>query len=151
MKIILAVCALSISGNATASAIFSMEGGNVFGADRAAYAAAAIRLAPPKGTAVEYQNLRYELRPFWIDKTDHSPSNYGIEALGTGALGRFDIGLGFMYLDHSDEFNGSRLNFSLLARLRVTDHWLVSMRHFSNAGATKPNIGRNIISVGYSF
>lgn len=64
---------------------------------------------------------------------------------------RLDLGLGAVYLQNTDQWNGSHLNFSLLARYRFTDRWSLAWRHFSNAGTKYPNIGRDMVLVGYRF
>jgi Lipid A 3-O-deacylase (PagL) len=62
-----------------------------------------------------------------------------------------DFGVGPAYLQNTDFINGSHFNFALLARLRPTERLTVSWRHWSNAGSVKPNLGRDVLLVGWSF
>jgi hypothetical protein len=64
---------------------------------------------------------------------------------------RFDFGAGAAYLYNTDAINGSRLNFALLAQYRVTDRLTISWRHWSNAGIVLPNVGRDVVLVGWNF
>lgn len=57
----------------------------------------------------------------------------------------FHVGLGFVYLQHSDWLDGSRLNISLKMGYDWNDRWGIDIRHISNAGTTPRNVGRNAI------
>lgn len=61
-------------------------------------------------------------------------------------IGRFEIGLGFAYLQNVDAYNGSHTNFNLLLGYRFK-RWPITLRpafHFSNGGTVSPNRGRDI-------
>lgn len=64
---------------------------------------------------------------------------------------KFDVGFGLAYLHHTDEYNGSCLNFGLMLGLRMTDHLVARYRHISNAGMQAPNLGRDYVLVSYRF
>jgi hypothetical protein len=66
-------------------------------------------------------------------------------------FGQIEFGAGPSYLKNVDSYNGSNLNFALVARWRITDRLSVQWRHWSNAGIVRPNAGRDIVSVGLSF
>jgi hypothetical protein len=75
----------------------------------------------------------------------------GVRCEVVEGLGRLDVGIGAVYFNKTDELNGSQLNYSLLLRYNITDRWAVSVRHFSNAGTTKPNTGRDLVLISYRF
>jgi hypothetical protein len=73
------------------------------------------------------------------------------DCLVTDSLWKFDLGIGPAYLQNRDEINGSHFNFALMARFRVTDQLAVVWRHWSNAGTKPPNLGRDLVTLAYSF
>lgn len=70
------------------------------------------------------------------------------ECLMVDGFGRFDIGLGLAAQTSSDAYN-TRTNFALLLRWRITDRISVALRHKSNAGSGSPNLGRDLLMVGF--
>jgi hypothetical protein len=67
-------------------------------------------------------------------------------------FGKFDVGIGPAYLQNTDTYNGSHLNFTLLLgyrfeRIPIT----VRMQHFSNGGTQSPNKGRDFLLVFWRF
>lgn len=66
-------------------------------------------------------------------------------------LGKFELGIGPAYLNAINRANGSNFNATLLIEYRPGDHWTLSIRHFSNAGSVSPNMGQDMILVGYVF
>lgn len=61
------------------------------------------------------------------------------------------IGLGISYFNTLTRWNGSKFNAALSVEIRPTDRWSVNLRHFSNAGSAKPNMGQDMITIGYTF
>jgi hypothetical protein len=75
--------------------------------------------------------------------------NQGVaECLLVDGFGRFDIGAGLAAQSSSDDYN-TRVNFSLLLRWRVTERLSLTYRHRSNAGSGDPNVGRDVLLVGW--
>lgn len=82
---------------------------------------------------------------------NHNPNQAAGQCLIVDGYKRFDIGLGVVYLQNIDDYNGSHTNFSLMAGYRITDTWGVIFRHWSNLGTMHPNIGRDMLLVTYRF
>lgn len=79
-------------------------------------------------------------------------NNFAVHATLVDGFGRFDVGLGLAYLQNTDEYNGSHLNFHLLVEYRVkTIPVTLRMQHFSNAGTVAPNRGRDMLLALYRF
>jgi len=75
--------------------------------------------------------------------------NQGVaECLLVDGFGRFDIGAGLAAQSSADVYN-TRANFSLLLRWRVTDRLSLAYRHRSNADTADPNLGRDVLLVGW--
>lgn len=79
-------------------------------------------------------------------------NNFAVHGTLVDGFGRFDVGLGLAYLQNTDEYNGSHLNFHLVVGYRfkavpVT----LRVQHFSNAGTVAPNRGRDMALVFYRF
>lgn len=65
--------------------------------------------------------------------------------------GRLSAGVGPAFLQNQDAYNGSHFNFTLMLGWRLTEHWHITLRHFSNAGTKKPNKGRDMLYAAYEF
>jgi len=65
--------------------------------------------------------------------------------------GKFNLGLGVGYVNGTNRALGSKFVFSLLVRYDFTDRWSANIRHFSNAGSSPPNMGQDMLTIGYSF
>ena len=79
-------------------------------------------------------------------------NNFAVRCAVVDSLWRFDVGLGLGYLQNTDVYNGSNLNFNLLlgyrfSRIPVT----VRAMHFSNGGTRSPNKGRDMLLVYWRF
>lgn len=66
-------------------------------------------------------------------------------------FGPVDVGLGVVYLNHSDRLNGSQLNFMPQIGWRITDRFGITYRHISNSGTTPHNVGRDMVLFTYDF
>lgn len=61
------------------------------------------------------------------------------------------LGLGVSYFNTLTRWNGSKFNAALSVEFRPTKRWSLNLRHFSNAGSAAPNMGQDMITVGYTF
>lgn len=66
-------------------------------------------------------------------------------------LGGVEIGVGVAKLQHSDNYNSGAINFSLSLERQVYKDIYVRYQHFSNAGTSAPNEGRDILLIGWRF
>lgn len=66
-------------------------------------------------------------------------------------FGKFDVGIGPAFLQNTDNYNGSHVNYTLLLGYRFTEHWNVRYQHFSNGGTQSPNKGRDMIFLRREF
>jgi hypothetical protein len=64
--------------------------------------------------------------------------------------GPIDIGLGLVAMQHEDAYNSGRLNFNLMLGYHH-GRFSVRLNHISNAGSSRPNLGRDMVLVGWSF
>ena len=80
------------------------------------------------------------------------PNNYLIRALFVDGFGHFDTGLGLCYVDNPSPYNGQSLNFNLQLDYRFTT-WPITLTytHCSDAGTRLPNLGRDLVMVGWRF
>jgi hypothetical protein len=79
-------------------------------------------------------------------------NNFALHAGIVDGFGRFDVGLGVAYLQNTDEYNGSNLNFQLLLGYRFKSLPLtVRLQHFSNGSTKMPNRGRDMLLFFYRF
>jgi hypothetical protein len=75
------------------------------------------------------------------------PNNFFPYVRYVDGFGKMDIGLGLCYLQNTDLYNGSKMNFSLMLGYRVKK-WVVKYQHTSNAGSVPPNLGRDFVLLG---
>jgi hypothetical protein len=67
-------------------------------------------------------------------------------------FGRFDVGLGIAYVQNDDIYNSCHANFTLSLGYRFRGLPVtVGVRHFSNGGTCSPNVGRDLLLVGWRF
>lgn len=79
-------------------------------------------------------------------------NNFAFHASIVDGFGRFDVGLGAAYLQNTDEYNGSNLNFHLILQYQVkTIPVTLRWQHFSNAGTRLPNRGRDMLIAYWRF
>lgn len=64
-------------------------------------------------------------------------------------FGPFDIGIGGAYLKNTD-YNSAGMNFMLTVGYHLKRVG-ISLNHWSNAGTSKPNIGRDYLLLTYRF
>jgi hypothetical protein len=63
---------------------------------------------------------------------------------------RAEIGIGAAYFQNTNRALGKNLTWSLSFGYGG-EHWSVRFRHFSNAGSGTPNLGQDILTLGYLF
>lgn len=84
-------------------------------------------------------------------------NNFAWHAALIDGFGNFDVGIGPAYLQNTDTYNGSHLNFVLLMGYRTPWKILgrcpltVRYQHFSNGGTTDVNKGRDMVFAGCRF
>ena len=61
-----------------------------------------------------------------------------------------EIGIGSAYFQNTNRALGKNLTWSLSLGFGG-EHWSVRMRHFSNAGSGSPNLGQDMVTIGYQF
>ena len=62
-----------------------------------------------------------------------------------------ELGIGAAYFQNTNRALGKNLTWSLSLGYRFTDHWTVRIRHWSNAGSGSPNLGQDLLTIGYNF
>lgn len=82
----------------------------------------------------------------------NAPNNLVLAGQFLDGFGRFDIGLGVAYMANYLPYNGQNLNFSPVLQYRFKNIPLtLRYEHFSDAGMTKTNIGRDMLMFGWRF
>ena len=61
------------------------------------------------------------------------------------------LGIGPAYFNGISRWNGSKFVAALSVEFRPDEHWSVNIRHFSNAGSATPNMGQDLLTIGYTF
>lgn len=69
----------------------------------------------------------------------------------TDGFGPVSLGVGVIYLNHTDDLNGSNENFYLKLGYRFTPKWSAEYRHISNSGTTDINTGRDFLQLVRRF
>jgi hypothetical protein len=80
------------------------------------------------------------------------PNNFALRGLFVDGFGRFDVGIGVSWMQNYLPYNGSPFNANLQLDYRfellpIT----VTYTHMSNAGSRLPNLGRDIVLIGWRF
>jgi hypothetical protein len=79
-------------------------------------------------------------------------NNFALRATVVEGLGPVEIGLGVAYLQNTDTYNGSNLNFNLLIGYDFKIVPLtIRLQHFSNGGTRSPNKGRDMLLLIWRF
>lgn len=83
---------------------------------------------------------------------DKARTNAILSGLIVRPIGDFDIGVGVSYVGDPSPYNGENFNFALLAAYNFK-RWplTLSYKHWSDAGMTGSNIGRDLVTIGYKF
>ncbi len=62
-----------------------------------------------------------------------------------------EVHLGPAYWIHTSRFIGDELGFMLALKWHIGKHQTINIRHWSNAGTTKPNHGQDLLTWGWRF
>lgn len=85
------------------------------------------------------------------DQVNGTRGVMGLQCMLVDGFGPVELGIGAAYFNHTDDLNGSLMNFSLKLAWRINDRWGLTYRHFSNSGTTDINTGRDLALVTYRF
>lgn len=91
----------------------------------------------------------YECALGLIGATREATNQGALSCLLVDGYGRLDVGIGVALLHHPDAYNGSRANYALMLRYRITERLSLTWRHYSNAGMTDVNKGRDLLLIGF--
>lgn len=64
---------------------------------------------------------------------------------------KFGLGIGAAYFNATNRAIGSKFEFTLSIHYQLSDRFSVQIRHWSNAGSARPNMGQDALTVGYHF
>jgi hypothetical protein len=79
------------------------------------------------------------------------PNNFAARVLFVDGFGSFDTGLGLSWMQNPYPYNGSPVNFALQCDYRFRFGATLTYAHMSNAGSRLPNLGRDIVMLGWRF
>lgn len=79
------------------------------------------------------------------------PNNFAVRGLFVDGFGRFDVGLGISWMQNPAPYNGSPINFNLQLAYRLGFGATLTYTHMSNAGSRTPNLGRDLVLIGWRF
>jgi hypothetical protein len=65
--------------------------------------------------------------------------------------GPFSISLGAAYFNATNRALSSNLNFTLGVQFDIGDNVTFQIRHWSNGGSSRPNLGQDVIGFGWRF
>jgi hypothetical protein len=81
----------------------------------------------------------------------HVPNNFAARVLFVDGFGRFDVGLGLAFVDNPKPYNGQAINFALQLAYRFKMGSTLTYAHISDAGTRLPNLGTDIVMIGWRF
>jgi len=64
---------------------------------------------------------------------------------------RCELGIGPAFFQNTNRALGKRFTIGLMAGCRIAERWSIRVRHYSNAGSGTPNLGQDLLSIGYRF
>jgi hypothetical protein len=62
-----------------------------------------------------------------------------------------ELGIGPAYFSNTSRVFGSHFNIGLMAGCYINKNLSIRIRHYSNAGSATPNLGQDILTIGYKF
>lgn len=80
-----------------------------------------------------------------------APNNFAFRTLFLDGFGRVDVGLGLSWMQNPGPYNGSPVNFNLQLDYRILRGATITYTHISNAGSRTPNLGRDLVFIGWRF
>jgi hypothetical protein len=63
----------------------------------------------------------------------------------------FEVGVGPAYFNNISRVSGSHFMVGFMLGYNINYHLFVRFRHYSNAGTKPPNLGQDMITIGYRF
>lgn len=91
----------------------------------------------------DYYKLRYNLFAFAQRRVSFNLKGCEWDCIS--------LGLGVAYFNNTNRALGSNFTAALSVEFRPTDRWSLNIRHFSNGGSAVPNMGQDMITIGYTF
>ena len=64
---------------------------------------------------------------------------------------RCEFGIGPSYWQNTSRIFGKNFNFSLMLGCAISEKSFIRIRHVSNAGSGTPNLGQDLLTVGWRF
>lgn len=142
---LLSVLLLAAFSGRSYAADLALEAGGAILHGETRSIALAVSFGEQRAVGHDRLDFKYECGAFVNGETDRSARNAGAQCLVINSHRYLDIGFGLAYLQKVDAFNGSHLNFALLARLKLSERWAITLdNHISNGGTVSPNIGRDM-------
>ena len=90
-------------------------------------------------------------QPGWLCSVCVGKNQVFVRMGVTSHIKRVGFTLGVAAKQHDDVLNTGNITFNLGLDYRLFEHVRVSYIHFSNAGTESPNIGRDMVTVGWRF
>ena len=86
------------------------------------------------------------------DKCDfYVKENIFVQAQRIFEFKRCEFGIGPSYWQNTSRIFGKNFNFSLMLGCAITKRSFIRARHNSNAGSGAPNLGQDLLTVGWRF
>ena len=64
---------------------------------------------------------------------------------------RCEMGIGPAWFQNTSRVSGKQLNFSLMIGCNLSEKSFIRIRHWSNAGSATPNLGQDLLTIGWRF
>ncbi len=62
-----------------------------------------------------------------------------------------EMGIGPAWFQNTSRVFGKQLNFGLMIGCNISEQAFVRIRHWSNAGSASPNLGQDLLTIGWRF
>ncbi len=62
-----------------------------------------------------------------------------------------EMGIGPAWFQNTSRVFGKQLNFGLMVGCNISEKVFVRIRHWSNAGSASPNLGQDLLTIGWRF
>lgn len=99
-------------------------------------------------------NTDYELGFKLIGQSDygdnHQSNQFVVHGMLIDGYKNFEMGLGFAYFNVPSDYTCQE-TFTLLTRWRFSDRIHAQYQHYSSGGSCKPNVGRDLLTLGWRF
>ncbi len=79
------------------------------------------------------------------------PNSYMLSEQYVTGFGRLDLGLGAAYLANPLPYNGAHVDFKLSIGYRFSFPVAIGYEHYSCGGSCAPNLGRDMLLIGWRF